>query len=571
MCFNLIEREWIPVVRQDGTFARVGIRGALESAGEIREIRGLSPLDTVALYRFLIAVLQWCNSKPTDDDRQQVRRDNGFRSPWMQKVNEHTAMFDLLGETEGFYQDRSAWDEVLSSAKKKRKKPSRDEDEGGFRPAADLVPELPSGTNVAHFRHTRDRREGLCPACCAVGLVQLSAFATSVKHGSKLQKPAGINGPEPAYAFPMSDSLLETLLINWPAADHEGDRPGWASNLPPPRENIGAQAAFTWRPRRVWLERPARDQPPGVCAFCGSHEHTLIHRIAFLPGWQRPFDKGPWPDDPHLLVETREPRTKRGRPSQTAVGFPNMPRSDYVRARMWRGAYGAVLRCVCPTASRKEDHTQDQPGTEPQLRRHLRRCLTSESAHVPLTLGFFGPSANRALYQDAASFCWRLPACAITPDVAQLAVAELERLDRLNPADLLATVVPRSAKKRPEILAAQASAALHCERMLQEHFEEFIDKLVTEQPPSPEKAVSQWRESVESDLGDHLEAVFEAIRSGLPLRDLARQAMLRPLLKRQLADHEKKRKKAEAESRASADPPNHRNGAGLSAQQEQAR
>jgi hypothetical protein len=47
--YNLLEEEWIPVLRTNGKFERVGIIKALTEAGTIRQIAASNPMDNVAL------------------------------------------------------------------------------------------------------------------------------------------------------------------------------------------------------------------------------------------------------------------------------------------------------------------------------------------------------------------------------------------------------------------------------------------------------------------------------------------------------------------------------------------
>ena len=43
MPFNLLDSEWIPVLRRDGRADRVGIRTAFTDAGRIRQIAASNP------------------------------------------------------------------------------------------------------------------------------------------------------------------------------------------------------------------------------------------------------------------------------------------------------------------------------------------------------------------------------------------------------------------------------------------------------------------------------------------------------------------------------------------------
>jgi len=67
--YNLLENRWIPILRTNGTFERVGIRRALTDAGHIRQIAASNPMDNVALLRLLLAVLHWCKQSLPDEER----------------------------------------------------------------------------------------------------------------------------------------------------------------------------------------------------------------------------------------------------------------------------------------------------------------------------------------------------------------------------------------------------------------------------------------------------------------------------------------------------------------------
>ena len=82
---------------------------------------------------------------------------DSFPSDWFTKLNDKTNSFNLLGEGKRFYQRKpgSGKSEKLS--------------------ANYLIQEVPTGTNFWHFRHSTDRTDGLCPACCA-GVVAAAAI-----------------------------------------------------------------------------------------------------------------------------------------------------------------------------------------------------------------------------------------------------------------------------------------------------------------------------------------------------------------------------------------------------------
>ena len=50
MNYNLLDEDWIPVLYHDGRWERVGIRKALEDAGQIREVTASNPMEVIACY-----------------------------------------------------------------------------------------------------------------------------------------------------------------------------------------------------------------------------------------------------------------------------------------------------------------------------------------------------------------------------------------------------------------------------------------------------------------------------------------------------------------------------------------
>jgi len=62
--YNLLDENWILVLYQNGEWKRVGILKAFEDAHRIREIAASNPMDRIAILRFLLALLYWCEGNP---------------------------------------------------------------------------------------------------------------------------------------------------------------------------------------------------------------------------------------------------------------------------------------------------------------------------------------------------------------------------------------------------------------------------------------------------------------------------------------------------------------------------
>jgi len=252
--YNLLEEKWIPVLRKNGIADRVNVIEALTQASQIREIAASNPMDRVAILRFLLALLYWCKGNPPGKFP-----DERFPSDWFKKLDDSQDCFNLLGNGKRFYQRKS------KSGKERRLS------------ANYLMHEVPTGTNVWHFRHSTDYKDGLCPACCALGLLRLPAFATQGGQG----KSPGINQKPPIYILPLGASLTETLRLLWRARpDLDLGTPAWekADVALPESGNVPLLVGLTWLPRRVWLDDPT--EPGDPCVAC-ARQGKLIRRSVF--------------------------------------------------------------------------------------------------------------------------------------------------------------------------------------------------------------------------------------------------------------------------------------------------
>jgi len=281
--YNLLDKDWIPALYRCGKWARVGIRKAFEHAGQIRQIAASNPMDRVAILRFLLALLYWCKGNPPEN--ADAVCGSSFPSDWLSKLDAHKDCFNLLGEGKRFYQYRQ-------SAAKRPAPPLS---------ANYLIHEVPTGSNVWHFRHSIDKHDGLCLACCAVGLLRLPLFATSGGRG----KPPGVNSKPPIYLIPIGNSLQQTLRLSWQKASELGT-PSWKNpdQRLPKTGKVPLLVGLTWLPRRVWLGSP--EEPKANCISCGQTE-LLIRYSVFAPIGSQKTDEGgsgrEW-RDPHVIYQT---------------------------------------------------------------------------------------------------------------------------------------------------------------------------------------------------------------------------------------------------------------------------
>lgn len=317
--FNLLTESWIPVLFLDGTIRHVGILEALMKADRIREIAASNPMDRLGVLRFLLALLYWCKGNPPTDPQGMVAK--GFPSECFARLDERQDAFNLLGEGKRFFQYRS-----LSGGKPP-----------GERAIFNLLHEIPNGTNHRHFLHVTEGIEGVCPACCAMGILRQPVFATS---GGRGYAP-GINGTPPLYAVPLGTNLAETLVNSWtPSTSTDLGVPAWDQpdqSLPPSGE-VPPLLGLTWISRQLWLGDP--DPEPELCLSCGRPGHLIRHTVMAPAGSPKTDGDGPgriW-RDPHVL----HTEDRKGNPYPLSARDP-IPASDAASGQ-WTRIVGAALK-----------------------------------------------------------------------------------------------------------------------------------------------------------------------------------------------------------------------------------
>lgn len=309
--FNLWSDPWIDTERCDRTFARLGMEEALLTADQIRTIISSSPLDIVGIHRLLTTVLQDIFQPETYTDLEELIRSQSFpKEPIQEFGRQFAARFDLFSVDAPFLQSA---DLPLSPD---RKTP--------FKTVAYLAPLVPSGTEVVHFHHGQDVRQVFCPVCCARGLVNIPAFATTGGAGIK----PSINGVPPLYVLPAGLNLkinlaasLLTPLFQPPARATQHDQVWWrrAPIVKRSQEvsSVGYLHSLTFPARRVRLH------PQAVaveCTFCGEKTDLSVRTMVFEMGEARPKDAPFWfdPFAAYFLREKEGPLPLRPSPGKAA-------------------------------------------------------------------------------------------------------------------------------------------------------------------------------------------------------------------------------------------------------------
>ncbi len=286
MNYNLLEKKWIPVLKTDGTFCCIGIKEAFTQATSIRQIAANNPMDRAAILRFLLALLYWCKGNPPEDKTNSAF----FTSDCFTKLDNNKEYFNLLGDGKRFYQYKKT---------------------SNGKTANYLIQEIPTGNNFWHFRHSIDKKDGLCLACCAMGLLRLPMFATSGGQGTSPEqsKSPGINGKPPVYVISIGATLAETLKLLW-NKEYVLGTPSWEKpdlQLPQNSGIVGLLTGLTWLPRRVWLIEPDRCRKAS-CIACGRSAHLIRHcEFEGLGSIKDNKKDNNWQwKDPHVICNRKE-------------------------------------------------------------------------------------------------------------------------------------------------------------------------------------------------------------------------------------------------------------------------
>lgn len=111
--FNLIQQPWITVTTTDFQVKNVSLVELFETWEHLREIQAENPPTTLAIYRFLLAILHRAYQGPTDTNHwQEIVDDNGKKV--IEYLQDKIDRFDLLHSESPFMQDLGISEEKTS-------------------------------------------------------------------------------------------------------------------------------------------------------------------------------------------------------------------------------------------------------------------------------------------------------------------------------------------------------------------------------------------------------------------------------------------------------------------------
>ena len=235
--FNIAYEPWIPV-RVGGRLELYSLEQTLLQAQDIERLEDASPLVTVALHRFLLAVLHRALDGPENVEESAEWLEAGAFP--QEAVREYLEKWSNKGRLDLFDLQRPFYQVANYESKAKS--------------VAQLAAELASGTNKLLFDHTyEDAPPALTPAEATRLLIARQMLAIPEGAG---YSPSPIGGA--AVVLPLGRDLLETLCLNLvPYTPDADDVPIWESeNLRPDAGQVilGLTHRYTWMSRLIRLE-----------------------------------------------------------------------------------------------------------------------------------------------------------------------------------------------------------------------------------------------------------------------------------------------------------------------------
>ena len=356
--WNVLTSPWLQVldVRTESKFC-----SPLEALGQAENIHSIalpSPLDFFATHRFLLTLLYWkANEAGGVNNVRQSLLKGELPKAVLEAIEAEAEKFSLFHDDHPFLQDCK-----LSTAKKDKS-------------IGSMFAEFASGTNIAHFHHSDDKRMRLCLQCTTVGLLRVIPWSQS---GGRGLTPSVHNAP-PIMAIASGKNLAITLGLNFICLDGNEGVAKWSGHFKPSNKDqkILFLEAFTWNPRRIYLSEPE----DGNCWGCGQRDVATIGPIAFQKNentkpkkqsnktipfkWQDPAAFYPSSNETELKDEnyktsksTKENLATTGRDLQALRGKENgpPPESNVVRNNPSHDEWHLIVPCTNPANNKTFDH-----------------------------------------------------------------------------------------------------------------------------------------------------------------------------------------------------------------------
>lgn len=257
LSWNVIEHQWIPVIDQQLTPARLNLRELLLQAHTVRAVQGATPLETAALLRFILVVLYRVLDLADEDDWAAYwQAGNGqFLAEAVDAYllrPEIYCQFELFGPGPRFFQyppDAQARVKSVNS----------------------LILHFAFGNNATLFdHHCDDVPLALDPDVAARALLVTQVFGICGLSGVDATFTDG-PGAKGILFMVSGTNLFQTLMLNLvPRSfrhDDPADCPLWEQADPFADKRTmpnGVMDMLTWPNRRIWLDVSETPDGPQV-------------------------------------------------------------------------------------------------------------------------------------------------------------------------------------------------------------------------------------------------------------------------------------------------------------------
>ena len=473
--FNLLTEPWIPVRPLGSPGLRlVGIREALAQAREFTGIEDASPLQTVAMYRLLLAVLHRALMGPKRLDDVKTWWAQGFPANELDAYfQKYGPRFELFGEQpfmqvadlplEGFQQ---SWER--------------------------LGAEVGGGNTTLLFntaRRTGHIPAALTPADAARRLLEHQTFALGGL--TKKFTTAAIGAPSATSALIMArgETLHETLCLNLVPymQGTEHDTPPWerapltAADIQrfyPGKDKLaqpvyGLAQGYAWQGRSVRLER---------------EDGNEVRFLAYAEGVPPDMGKG-W-RDPMVALRI----LKDGTPYPMKLSAERL---------FWRDFEAVVPSHARQTYLDQHDKARTSPGSPPLVLEHATELYDRlERTGTPIPLLVFGQINDQGKIEMWRAESYTLPTSARQDTVYQFIPEALDRArdtrDALSHAlrGLASRLLSAGGREAHKDDISKLARSLGAEQLywsrLEDSFRAFLQGISSDSEAEQELAMTRW-------------------------------------------------------------------------------
>ncbi len=433
--FNLVDEPWIPCMRSAQTTPTLlSLRQVFAQAPDLWQIADPSPVITISLYRFLLAILHRSlhgprNAAEWEAIRAQESWDTHIINAYLTTWHSH---FDLFDTRYPFYQTPDL---------------PVNQNTGS---ATQLLHERASSRNQALlFDHTTSALAWLTPAAAARALLAQQNFSVGGLFSDHITVGSASRAPllAAAVCFARGATLFETLMLNWvhynpssgqPFPFHADDQPAWERDSPTqPIERIpdGYVDLLTWQCRRILLV-PATSLDG----------QTIVSQAVLMKGYQFSPSFDYWTAETMLTFRKSLKASATGGEPWYALPL----QSDRV---IWRDSH-ALMQSV--------DGSHDRPKTLNWLSDLMLQGYLDERRTLPLDI--YGMIPDQANIEDWRHESLPLPLAILNDnsllEMIEQAVKYAESIARLLAPGAVTLTINGTTRKMASPISLLAEALL---------------------------------------------------------------------------------------------------------------